>query len=177
MTLEQRIKASIRDVQDYPKPGIVFKDITPVLSDPDLLRAVAKEMANHFRSRKIDAIAAVEARGFILGGILAHELGCSFLPVRKVGKLPFTTLSEKYTLEYGTAAIEMHVDAVKRRWNVLIHDDLLATGGTAGAAGRLVKQSGGVVAGFSFLINLSFLPGYTRLEQEFGIQPDCLVTY
>src|SRR5690606_4488714 len=99
MTVEDRIKCTIRGIQDYPKPGIVFKDITPVLSNPELLRAVAKEMADHFRSRKIDAIAAVEARGFILGGIMAHELGCSFLPVRKVGKLPFTTLSEKYTLE------------------------------------------------------------------------------
>ncbi|MBX2965776.1 MAG: adenine phosphoribosyltransferase [Cyclobacteriaceae bacterium] len=177
MTLEERIKSTIRDVQDYPKPGIVFKDITPVLSDPELLSDIVRKIAEQYRDQKIDAIAAVEARGFIMGGILAHELGCSFLPVRKVGKLPYTTLSEKYTLEYGTAAIEMHVDAVHKGWNVLVHDDLLATGGTAGAAARLVKQSGGVVAGFSFLINLSFLPGYARLEKEFGIKPDCLVTY
>ena len=177
MSLEEKIKDSIRDVVDYPKPGIVFKDITPVLANPDLLRITVDEMVNRFQSQKIDAIAAVEARGFILGGILARELNCSFLPVRKVGKLPYTTLSEKYSLEYGTAVIEMHVDAVKKNWNVLVHDDLLATGGTAAAAARLVRQSGGRVAGFSFLINLSFLPGFERLEKEFDVKPDCLVTY
>ncbi|HRJ29211.1 MAG TPA: adenine phosphoribosyltransferase [Cyclobacteriaceae bacterium] len=177
MLLEEKIKGSIRDVVDYPKPGIVFKDITPLLADPELLRITVNEMVNRFKAQRIDAVAAVEARGFILGGILARELKCSFLPVRKVGKLPYTTVAEKYSLEYGTAAIEMHVDAVKKNWNVLVHDDLLATGGTAAAAARLVKQSGGNVAGFSFLINLSFLPGYERLCREFGVNPDCLVTY
>ncbi|MBX2946112.1 MAG: adenine phosphoribosyltransferase [Cyclobacteriaceae bacterium] len=177
MLLEEKIKSAIRDVIDYPKPGIVFKDITPVLANPDLLRLTVDEMAKHFRHQHVDAIAAVEARGFILGGILARELNCSFIPVRKVGKLPYTTVAEKYTLEYGTAAVEMHVDAIQKGWNVLVHDDLLATGGTAAAAARLVKQSGGLVAGFSFLINLSFLPGYERLSREFGVNPDCLVTY
>ena len=177
MLLEEKIKSAIRDVIDYPKPGIVFKDITPVLANPDLLRLTVDEMAKHFRHQHVDAIAAVEARGFILGGILARELNCSFIPVRKVGKLPYTTVAEKYTLEYGTAAVEMHVDAIQKGWNVLVHDDFLATGGTAAAAARLVKQSGGLVAGFSFLINLSFLPGYERLSREFGVNPDCLVTY
>lgn len=177
MLLEEKIKSAIRDVIDYPKPGIVFKDITPVLANPDLLRLTVDEMAKRFRHQHVDAIAAVEARGFILGGILARELNCSFIPVRKVGKLPYTTVAEKYTLEYGTAAVEMHVDAIQKGWNVLVHDDLLATGGTAAAAARLVKQSGGRVAGFSFLINLSFLPGYERLSREFGVNPDCLVTY
>jgi len=177
MSLEEKIKQRIRDVIDYPKPGILFKDITPVLADPGLMHELIQHLTAHYRHQNIDAVAAVEARGFILGSILAHELNCAFLPVRKVGKLPFKTYSEEYTLEYGTAAVEMHIDAVQSGERILIHDDLLATGGTAGAAARLVKQCGGIVAGFSFLINLSFLPGEQKLIDEFGVKPHCLINY
>lgn len=177
MSLEEKIKLRIRDVVDYPKPGIVFKDITPVLADPVLMHELIQNLAAYYKDHQIDAVAAVEARGFILGSILAHELNCAFLPVRKVGKLPYKTYSEEYTLEYGTGAVEMHVDAVKKGERILIHDDLLATGGTAGAAARLVMQSEGIVAGFSFLINLSFLPGDQKLIDEFGLKPHCILNY
>ncbi len=177
MSLEEKLKLRIRDVVDYPKPGIVFKDITPILADPHVMHELIQNLTTYYKDHQIDAVAAVEARGFILGSILAHELKCAFLPVRKVGKLPFKTYSEEYTLEYGTAAVEMHIDAVRKGERILIHDDLLATGGTAGAAARLVKQSGGIVAGFSFLINLSFLPGEQKLIDEFGLKPHSILNY
>jgi adenine phosphoribosyltransferase len=177
MLLTDKIKSAVRDVKDYPKPGIVFKDITPVLSDPLLVREITREFADLWRPKGIDAIAAVEARGFIFGSILAHELNCRFIPVRKAGKLPFTTRKQEYALEYGTACIEMHTDAIMPGWNVLIHDDLLATGGTAAAAAQMVQDFGARIAGFSFLINLGFLPGESYLLQRFGIKPDYLVTY
>ncbi len=177
MLLTEKIKQIIRDVVDYPKPGIVFKDITPVLANPSLMREIVNEMVAQFRNEKIDAVAAIEARGFILGSVLAHELNCSFLPVRKLGKLPFSTISAEYALEYGTSTVEMHTDAVQPGMRVLIHDDLLATGGTAAAAAQLVKASGGVVVGFSFLINLTFLPGEKKLWEEFGLKANSLVRY
>jgi adenine phosphoribosyltransferase len=177
MLLEQKLRLHIRDVADYPKPGINFKDITPVLASPALMEEVVGEMVRQYKNEKIDAIAAIEARGFILGSILAHELKCSFLPVRKLGKLPYRTISEEYALEYGTSAVEMHTDAVREGMRVLIHDDLLATGGTAAAAARLVKASGGIIAGFSFLINLSFLPGDKKLKEDFGVEPHYLLKY
>jgi adenine phosphoribosyltransferase len=177
MNLEEKVKHSIRDVNDYPKPGIVFKDITPVLSDPPLVKEIILEMVHRLKGHKIDAIAAVEARGFIFGAMLAHALNCRFIPVRKVGKLPYKTVSQEYALEYGTAAVEVHQDAVLPGWKVLIHDDLLATGGTAGAAAALVKRLGGEVAGFSFLVNLSFLAGEQNLEKQFGVKPEYLVSY
>lgn len=177
MSLEEKIKQSIRDIADYPKPGILFKDITPVLANPSLMNEIVQEIVNHYRQEKIEGVAAIEARGFILGSIIAHELNCSFLPVRKVGKLPFTTRSEEYALEYGTSTVEMHTDAVRKGMRILVHDDLLATGGTAAAAARLVKASEGIVAGFSFLVNLSFLPGEEKLRKEFGTEANCLVRY
>jgi adenine phosphoribosyltransferase len=177
MNLENKIKAVIRDVQDFPKPGILFKDITPMLSDPHLVREVVSAISAQYKNVKIDAIAAVEARGFIFGAMLAQELNCAFIPMRKSGKLPYKTVSQEYALEYGTASVEVHEDAIEKEWNVLVHDDLLATGGTASAAASLVKQLGGNVAGFSFLINLSFLPGEAKLTKEFGVKPQCLVTY
>lgn len=177
MTLEEKIKAAIRDVYDYPKPGIVFKDITPVLAEPALIREIIAEMVRRYKPLRIDAIAAVEARGFILGAILAHELNCRFIPVRKAGKLPYETKSMEYALEYGTASIEMHVDAITPGWRVLIHDDLLATGGTAAAAAHMVQGFGAEIAGFSFLINLSFLPGGALLRSRFGMEPDYLVQF
>jgi adenine phosphoribosyltransferase len=177
MQLSDRIKASIRDVKDYPKQGIVFKDITPVLSDAQLLRDITRAFVAMWRDRKVDAVAAIEARGFIFGSILAHELQCPFIPVRKAGKLPFYTRKMDYALEYGSATIEMHTDAVQPGWNVLIHDDLLATGGTAVAAGSLIKTYNANIAGFSFLVNLGFLPGERLLLDQFGVKPEYLVTY
>ena len=177
MSLTDQLKSTIRDVEGYPRPGIVFKDITPVLANAALTKSIVEHMASYYRDKQIDAIAAIEARGFILGSILAHELACSFIPVRKTGKLPYTTRRQRYDLEYGSAEIEMHTDAISAGSRVLIHDDLLATGGTATAAGKLVKSFGGEIAGFSFLINLSFLPGSKLIEDEFGLPPDFLIKY
>ncbi len=177
MTLTDQIKSTIRDVPDYPKPGILFRDITPVLSDPVLSRQIARAMADLYRDKNIDVVAGIEARGFIFGAILAHELGCGFVPIRKSGKLPYRTHREKYGLEYGTSEIEVHVDAFREGARVIIHDDVLATGGTACAAGRLVAVAGAEIAGFSFLINLGFLPGAETVLKEFGIAPDFLIKY
>jgi|SRR5688572_5244394 len=177
MNLEDKVKSIVRDVKDFPKPGILFKDITPLLSKPELVKEITVDIGKHFRNQKIDAIAAVEARGFIFGSILAQELQCAFIPMRKSGKLPYQTLRQEYALEYGTAAVEVHVDGIQPGWKVLIHDDLLATGGTAGAAANLVKRLGGNVIGFSFLINLSFLSGEENLLRDFGIRPQYLVSY
>jgi adenine phosphoribosyltransferase len=177
MSLESRIKDVIRDVPDFPKPGILFKDITPMLVDHKLVKEVISAIGAQYKNQKIDAIAAVEARGFIFGAILAQELQCAFIPMRKSGKLPYKTISQEYALEYGTASVEVHEDAIQKGWNVLVHDDLLATGGTASAAGWLIQQLGGTVAGFSFLINLSFLPGEQKLSKEFNVQPKYILNY
>jgi len=177
MQLSEKIRQSIRDVKDYPKPGIIFKDITPVLANPPLRKEIVKTLVEEFAPQKIDAIASTEARGFIFGSILAYELGCPFILIRKAGKLPYQTRSQEYNLEYGTAKVEMHIDAVQPGWRVLIHDDLLATGGTAGAAADLIQHAKGTIAGFSFLINLSFLPGAEILEKRFGVKSHFLVSY
>lgn len=177
MQVSEKLRRTIRDVSDFPKPGIVFKDITPVLADPQLVSEIVKEIAQEFRAKQIDAVVSTEARGFIFGSILSYELGCRFVPVRKAGKLPFETRSQPYELEYGKASIEMHVDAIKPGWRVLIHDDLLATGGTAGATADLVKSFDGIVAGFSFVVNLSFLQGERNLTERFGLKPHYLVNY
>lgn len=177
MSLAEIVRSTIRDVEGYPKPGIVFKDITPVLSDPQLTRGIVDFMVAAYQGRGIDVVVAIEARGFIFGGMLAHALGCGFVPVRKVGKLPFSTRKQRYDLEYGSAEIEIHTDAIRRGSRVLIHDDLLATGGTAVAAGKLVEEAGGQIAAFSFLVNLGFLPGAGVIEQEFSMKPDFLVKY
>ncbi|MCK6618816.1 MAG: adenine phosphoribosyltransferase [Cyclobacteriaceae bacterium] len=172
-----QLRGAIRDIPDYPKPGIVFKDITPVLADPELVSKIIDALVMHAKSVKVDAIVAIEARGFIFGGMLAHALNRPFIPIRKVGKLPYRTISKDYDLEYGSATVEMHEDAIIKGWNVIIHDDLLATGGTAAAAGHLVEQAGGTVSGFSFLINLSFLPGEKKLVSEFGLSPYYLISF
>jgi adenine phosphoribosyltransferase len=177
MKLEEQIRQAIRDVKDYPKPGIIFKDITPVLAQPYLVKDIIANIVERYKGERIDAIAAVEARGFILGSILATELNCAFVPIRKSGKLPFRTLSQDYALEYGSASVEMHEDAVKAGWRVMVHDDLLATGGTAGAAASLVNSLGANVAGFSFLIELTFLYGRKSLKNKFGVDPYSLVSY
>ncbi|HPM30415.1 MAG TPA: adenine phosphoribosyltransferase [Chryseolinea sp.] len=175
--LEDEIKSAIRDVQDYPKPGIVFKDITPIFDNPLLVRKIVNALAEEYADQKIDAIASVEARGFIFGSVLANELGCRFLPIRKAGKLPFKTRSQSYALEYGTATIEIHDDAIQPGWRVLVHDDLLATGGTASATAELIKSFNGELAGFSFLVNLGFLPGEQKLKDQYGLNPHYLVHY
>jgi adenine phosphoribosyltransferase len=177
MSLEEKIKSLLREVPDFPKPGIVFKDITPLLADPGARKEVVESMAVHFKIFSIDAIAATEARGFIFGALLADALNIPFVPVRKLGKLPFSKVKEEYDLEYGKATIEMHTDAIKPGWKVLIHDDLLATGGTASATGNLIRKLQGEVVGFSFVINLSFLPGEKVLTKQFGLQPHYLVRY
>ncbi|MEO5601573.1 MAG: adenine phosphoribosyltransferase [Cyclobacteriaceae bacterium] len=177
MSLNHRIKSRIRDVEDFPKPGIVFKDITPLLADPGLIREIIQALANPYRTKKIDAVAAVEARGFIFGSLLSQELDCSFIPVRKAGKLPFKSRKQQYSLEYGSAEIEIHIDAIEPGWRVLVHDDLLATGGTASATGHLIKSFDAEVAGFSFLVNLSFLSGEKNLAAQFGMAPDFLIKY
>jgi len=177
MSVEEKLRSLLRDVPDFPRPGIVFKDITPLLANPTAREEIVKAIANHFKSFSIDAIAAVEARGFIFGSLLAEEMNIPFVPIRKSGKLPYHKVREEYELEYGKAAIEMHVDALQPGWKVLIHDDLLATGGTAAAAGSLIEKLKGEVAGFSFLINLSFLPGEKILNGRFGIKPHYLVSY
>ena len=177
MNLEDRIKAVIRDVKDYPKAGIIFKDITPLLANPSLVKEIVEEQVNFWRPQKIDAVACVEARGFIFGALIAQGLQCAFIPVRKSGKLPYKTISREYALEYGTSAVEMHVDAIQKGARVIIHDDLLATGGTSGAAADLIKSLQGDLAGFSFLINLSFLPGASNLERIYGVKPHYIVKY
>jgi len=177
MELAEEIKPLLRDVHDFPRAGILFKDITPLLHDPVAMRKVVKAIAQHHTSANIQALAAVEARGFIFGSLIAQELGVPFIPVRKAGKLPYKKIREDYALEYGQATIEMHEDAFAKGTRVLLHDDLLATGGTATAAGHLVQRLGGVVAGYTFIINLSFLPGEEVLRERFGVHPHYLVKF
>lgn len=153
------LKKAIRDVPDFPKKGIIFKDITPLLQNTKLFRRAVDELSEKFRDRKIDAVLSVEARGFILGSAIAYKLGASFIPVRKKGKLPYRTYSATYDLEYGQDTLEMHQDAIAGGDRVLIIDDLLATGGTLGAVIGLVEKMGGEIAGIGFLIELSFLKG------------------
>lgn len=164
MNLSDQIKAVIRDVPDFPKKGIMFKDITPLLLDPKLCTKIVDGFAEKFEALNIDAIAAIEARGFFFGLMIAQRLKKPFIPIRKQGKLPYNTISKTYALEYGSATIEMHDDAVLPGQNILIHDDLLATGGTGVAASELIKELGGNVAGFSFIVDLTFLNGTKKLE-------------
>jgi adenine phosphoribosyltransferase len=162
--LSRRVSALIRDIPGYPKPGIVFKDITPLLADAHAFADVTQAMAAPFRDSRITHVVAIESRGFILGAPVAQHLGAGFVPVRKAGKLPSLTRRETYELEYGTDVLEIHADAATSASRVLIVDDVLATGGTADAACRLVESLGAVVSGVSFLIALSFLPGLSRLS-------------
>ncbi len=162
MNLVTQIKNSIRDVADFPKPGIMFKDITPIFEDQTLCNNITDGFINALPS-KPDAVAGIESRGFLFGILLANKLNVPFILIRKAGKLPYKTVGHEYALEYGTAKIEMHVDSVKKGMNVLIHDDLLATGGTAEAAAHLVKQQGATVSGFTFVVELGFLKGKEKL--------------
>ncbi|HWM13367.1 MAG TPA: adenine phosphoribosyltransferase [Gaiellaceae bacterium] len=157
------LAARIRDIPDFPKRGIVFKDIMPLLADPESLRETVERLAEFAEPRKPDLILGAEARGFILGAALAYRLGCGFVAARKPGKLPWRTISAKYALEYGFDALELHADAISAGARVLIHDDLLATGGTARAKVDLVEQLGGTVVGLAFVIELEFLEGRKKL--------------
>jgi len=161
--LERRVKGFVRDVPDYPKPGILFKDITPLLADPGTFAAATDAMADAFADAGITHVVAIESRGFILGGPVAQRLSAGFVPVRKRGKLPSATRNERYALEYGFDELEIHADACDADSRVLIVDDVLATGGTADATRRLVETLEATVMGFSFLIALSFLDGQKRL--------------
>ncbi len=158
------LRSLIREIPDFPQPGIVFKDITPLLLDPAALDCAVSELAGLARGLEIDLVVAAEARGFILGAALARELGAGFVPARKPGRLPSETVSVEYVLEYGIDALEVHADALGRGARVLIHDDLLATGGTARGVCDLVAGLGAEIAGCAFLIELNFLGGRERLE-------------
>lgn len=163
MSIQERVKATVRDLPDFPKPGILFKDITPILENPVLCREITIALSDAYRNKEIDAVVGVESRGFLFGMLIAQQLNVPFIPIRKAGKLPYNTIQHSYTLEYGTAIVEMHVGALKPEWNVLVHDDLLATGGTAMAAAELIQKQQAHVAGFSFLIELDFLKGRDSL--------------
>ena len=168
------LKEHIRDIPDFPKPGVVFKDITPLLADPGAYRATIDALAAPFDPEGVDKVLAMEARGFIVGAPVAYRFGAGFVPCRKAGKLPWHVEKEEYVLEYGTDLLEIHRDAVTAGERVLVVDDVLATGGTASAAGRLVERLGGVVVGFAFVIELGFLGGRSKLQ---GRELVSLLTY
>lgn len=174
--IDFKLSSIIRNIPDFPKPGIQFKDITPLYSNPIILKECIHEMAVQFRGIKLDAIAGIEARGFLTGILLAQTLELPFIPIRKAGKLPADKVATTYELEYGTATIEMHRDSVRPGMQILIHDDVLATGGSALAAARLIKEAGGHVAGFSFLMELSMLGGGEKL-QNFGKPVHSLISF
>lgn len=169
-----RLEDYIRDIPDFPKPGILFRDITPLLRSPEAFGQAVRQLADRYRSASINVVAAAEARGFIFAAPLALELGVGFVPVRKPGKLPFDTFSFHYELEYGTDTLEIHADGIAAGQNVLLVDDLLATGGTMEACCRLVEKAGANVAGCAFLIELGFLQGAKRLQ---GFDPFSLIRY
>ena len=167
MSKTTRVKLTdyIRAIPDFPKPGILFRDITPLLASPEAFGEAVRQLAAPFRDRRIDAVAAAEARGFLIAGPLALELGASLVPIRKPGKLPYKTLSHSYELEYGTDTLEIHTDAIPSGTNVLVVDDLLATGGTVEACCRLVEKTGGRVVACAFLIELAALGGAKKIAQ------------
>ena len=162
--IEEQIKAAVRDIPNFPKQGIVFKDITPILKNPVLCENILNAFVEKLKYTRVDVVAGVESRGFLFGLTLATKLGVPFVPVRKAGKLPYTIKQRAYKLEYGTAVIEMHTDAFEPGQHILIHDDLLATGGTVTAASDLIQEMGGIVSGFSFVVALGFLKGRERIE-------------
>jgi len=172
--MNEDLKKAIRDVPDFPKKGIIFKDITTLLKDKTAFKKAVDLLAQPYQNKKIDLVACVEARGFTLGAALAYKLGAGVIIARKPGKLPAKVLREEYKLEYGTDAVEMHQDAIKRGEKVLVVDDVLATGGTALATVNLVEKLGGEVVGVSFLIDLAFLKGREKLK---GYDVRSLITY
>jgi adenine phosphoribosyltransferase len=164
--LVSELKKSIRTIPDFPKPGILFYDVTTLFRSADTFRVAVDRFVERYRDEPIDALAAIEARGFVLAAALAHRLGLGLVLVRKQGRLPAAIENESYELEYGQAVVEVHRDAVRAGQRILIVDDLLATGGTAAAAARLVRKLGGSVAGFAFLVELTFLGGRQRLDGD-----------
>jgi len=170
------LKRLIRTIPDYPKPGIMFRDITTLLLDPQGLRAAVDRLMLPFVNMRLDLVAGIEARGFILGGAVAHELDKGFVPVRKKGKLPHKTIGQEYQLEYGVDAVEIHADAISEGQRVLLVDDLIATGGTAEAAIELVRRSGGELVAAAFIIDLPDLGGSERLKQR-GVAVHTLVSF
>jgi adenine phosphoribosyltransferase len=165
MDLIDKLKGTIRDVPNFPKEGIVFKDISTIMLDPVLSCQVLDYLTDYYKNSSLDAIAGIESRGFLFGYPLAMRLGVPFILIRKEGKLPYKKISHSYQLEYGSSVIEMHTDAISEGQRVLIHDDLLATGGSAAAAAELIQKCGGTIAGFSFLVGLDFLNGDAKLKQ------------
>ena len=163
--IDSEIDSLIREVIDFPKKGISFKDITPLLMDKDISDKIILEFESRVMDFDLDAIVGIESRGFLYGFLLANKLGIPFIPIRKSGKLPCKTIKYKYDLEYGSSEIEIHKDDLKKDWNVLIHDDLLATGGTACAAAELISLSGAKVAGFTFIVSLDFLNPNEKLSK------------
>ena len=166
----------IRTIPDYPKPGILFRDITTLLQDPYGFRKLVDDLVQPFAGKGVSAVAGIEARGFIIGGAVAHQLSCGFIPVRKKGKLPWETIGVDYELEYGSDRVEIHKDAVTKGQNVLIVDDLIATGGTAAAAIQLLRQAGANLVGCSFVIDLPDLGGRKRIE-NLGVAVQTLVAF
>ncbi|MDO4782249.1 MAG: adenine phosphoribosyltransferase [Capnocytophaga felis] len=160
------LKNKIRDIHNFPKKGVVFKDITPILSDPEAMNKTLVLFLKHLGNVKIDKVVGMESRGFFFGTLLAQKLNAGFVPVRKPGKLPFETLTQTYDLEYGQDKLEIHSDSIKKGENVLIHDDVLATGGTAEAAVKLVEKLGGNIIQLNFLIELTFLNGIKKLKNH-----------
>lgn len=165
-SLEAAVKATIRDVPDFPKPGILFKDITPILSEPALFQQITDHLAARYRDQQIDVVVGMESRGFLFGAPLALALGAAFAPARKPGKLPYESIAVSYDLEYGSATLELHIDALAKGRRVLIIDDLLATGGTAKATAELIEKLGGQVIEFAFLVELAFLGGRSALSAD-----------
>ncbi|NVO24290.1 adenine phosphoribosyltransferase [Donghicola sp. C2-DW-16] len=171
-----QVQDYIRTIVDFPKPGIMFRDVTTLFSNPRGFRMAVDQLLHPYAGRRIDVVVGLEARGFILGGAVAHQLGTGFVPIRKKGKLPGTVISEAYTLEYGEAVVEVHDDAIAAGQTVLIVDDLLATGGTAEAGIKLVERLGGQIAGCAFVVDLPDLGGRKRLE-AMGIEVHALCAF
>jgi len=165
MTTEQKVKDAIRDIPNFPKEGIIFKDITPILQNPQLCIEIVEDIIEKVKGLNIQGVAGIESRGFLIGVPLAIALNVPFILIRKKGKLPYETVSYKYDLEYGSAEIEMHTDAVAKGQNILLHDDLLATGGSASAAAELIQMQGANVTAINFLVELSFLNGRDMIEK------------
>ncbi len=174
--IDQQLKRVIRDVPDFPKPGIVFRDITPILKDPALCASIVDHFVAQLSPASIDVVAGIESRGFLFGLMLAQRLGKPFIPVRKQGKLPYRTVAQAYALEYGEATVEIHEDAFAPGARVLVHDDLLATGGTVVSTSQLIQKLGGKVAGYAFIISLDFLESKKKLA-DYSQQIISLVDY
>jgi adenine phosphoribosyltransferase len=172
----QDLKRLIRTIPDYPKQGILFRDVTTLLGDAQGFRAAIEQMAAPYRHAGVQGVSGIEARGFILGGAIAEKLGCGFVPIRKKGKLPGKTIGQEYTLEYGVDIIEMHEDAIDKGERILIVDDLIATGGTAEAAVKLVRRSGGEIVGATFIIDLPDLGGMERIRR-LGVDGHALMAF